>query len=124
MTTTAVFRRDVDTAIEDAVSPPREGRSTDVSRLSFPIQMVIAIVASALTVGGGIWATNAGLRSDVRDILTRMESEQRIRAIETRAQEDRANSMNDSINEMKRRMELIQLQYNQLREDMLTKGRR
>jgi hypothetical protein len=55
-------------------------RSTDASKLTFPIQLLILIVSSAVAASGAVWAQNAyqrsemlGLRSDVRDIKTTME---------------------------------------------------
>jgi hypothetical protein len=81
--------------------------------------MVLAIVCSALTVGGGIWATNAGLRSDVRDILTRMELQAKIDDAQTKAQDNQIQMMGESIAAMQRRLELVQLQYQELREQLI-----
>lgn len=49
-------------------------QSTDASKLSFPLQVVILIV----TVAGSVWASTYNLKSDVRDILTRMEYQQKL----------------------------------------------
>jgi hypothetical protein len=52
-------------------------RATDASRLTFPLQLVIIIVGGvfSLTVAmtGAFWVANSSIRSDVRDILTRMD---------------------------------------------------
>lgn len=51
-------------------------RSTDASRLTFPLQLVIVIVTATLTASGVVWAERSGqqeLRSDVRDIKTAMD---------------------------------------------------
>jgi TolA-binding protein len=98
----------------------KEPSLTDASKLSFPLQLVI-MIASAL---GAVWASQYGLRSDVRDILTRMEATAKIAEIQTKAQEDRMTSLNNDINEMKRRLELQQMQYQQLRETVLEVKRR
>ena len=72
-----------DLAHEDTAVPPvREVRSTDASTLSLPIAWVVGIV---ITVGGfGVSQAMsvAGMRSDVRDILTRMEYESKLRQSE------------------------------------------
>ncbi len=49
-------------------------RTTDASKLSFPLQLVILIVTTAVTAALSVWGSQAGLRSDVRDIRTRMEA--------------------------------------------------
>lgn len=100
----------------DTMAPAREAeKTTDASKLSFPLQLVI-VIASAL---GAVWASQYGLRSDVRDILTRMDAASKISEIQTKVQEERVAAINADINEMKRRLELVQLQYQQLRETML-----
>lgn len=77
---TAVYP-DRDFAHEDAaVSPP--AKTTDASKLSLPIAWVVGIV---ITVGGfGVSQalSMAAMRSDVRDILTRMEYEAKMREMD------------------------------------------
>jgi len=57
-----------------------ERRSTDASKLSFPLQLVILIVGTVLAGYASNYAgqssirsDQAQIRSDVRDILTRLE---------------------------------------------------
>lgn len=76
MTTTALFRRDMGTAIEDDVSPPREVRSTDVSRLRAQASVIVAIVVAAVSLALYIERNNAEIRSDMRVILNRLDSQQ------------------------------------------------
>jgi len=68
---------------DDKVTPDRDSsrRSTDASRLTFPLQLVVIIVSSVMAASGAVWAQNVyqrqemlGLRSDVRDIKTTMEA--------------------------------------------------
>ena len=64
-----------DTAVEPSATPP-----TDASRLTLPLAWVVGIV---ITVGGfGVTqALNmAAMRSDVRDILTKMQYEAQMNA--------------------------------------------
>lgn len=76
----AVYRDEI--AHEDtAVSPP-VAKTTDASQLSLPIAWVVGIV---ITVGGfGVSQAMsvAAMRSDVRDILTRMEYESKMRVMD------------------------------------------
>ena len=74
--------------VED-VSPPREGRSTDVTKLNVPLPIVVALVGSIVTGVGSAavagWAFSAGIResqaemqSDIRDIRTSMAYEKEL----------------------------------------------
>ena len=105
-------------ATDMALPRDREARvptTTDASKLSFPLQLVIVIV----TAFAAMWASTYSLRSDVRDILTRMEAQGKLVELQSRALEERMNAQKDDINEMKRRLELVQLQYQSLRETMI-----
>jgi hypothetical protein len=75
VTTTALFRRDLGTAIEDDVSPPREIRSTDVSRLRAQAGTIVAIVVAAISIVLYTERSNSELRSDIRVILNRLDSQ-------------------------------------------------
>lgn len=103
---------------------PHDRRSTDVSRLTFTPQIVAAIVISFLAVAGGMWTSTYGLRSDVRDILTRMESQVQVSELSMKLQEERAKTLSESIEAMRRRQELQQYEIQGLKEVILTlKGR-
>ena len=97
----------------------QENRAADASRLSFPLATVVQIAVTVLTIGGAVWTVKA----DIAKIQTQMEAQQEIAALRSQLLDERmANTKND-IQEMKRRLELVQLQYQGLREDML-KGSR
>jgi hypothetical protein len=85
--------------------PGRGQRYTDGMKISFPLPYIAAIVAAFLAIAGSMWA----LRSDVRDILTRME-------LQSKLQEERSNAMRESLESMKRRQELQQYEIQGLRE--------
>ena len=70
-------------------------KSTDASKLSFPLQIVVLIVSVSAT----IWASQYSLRSDVRDILTRMEAQGKL-------QDERMDTMRETILDLKRRVEM------------------
>jgi hypothetical protein len=103
----------------------------DVTKLVLTPRIVASVVAIVLAISGAMWAQNAGLRSDVRDILTRMDSEKRVtdanaKLLEVnsttinRALENNARELKDAIAAVNKRQDLLTLQYNQLN-DQLTR---
>jgi hypothetical protein len=57
------------------VSPPREVRATDVSRLRAQAGTIVAIVVAAIGIVLYVERGNSELRSDIRVILTRLDSQ-------------------------------------------------
>ena len=94
-----------DLAHEDtAVSSTRDTRSTDASKLSFPLQLVIAIVVGCVTIVGGQALIDRGrgdaqaqIQSDVRDILTRMEYEAKLKGMSDKALDERFDALEAKI---------------------------
>lgn len=80
----------------------------DVAKLRFTPQIVIGIITMAVTIAGGMWASTYGLRSDVRDILTRLSLQTELDIARTKLQDERAANLKDSIDSMRRRQELQQ----------------
>lgn len=111
-------------AKNDSVTPSREIRATDVQRLSFPLQMVIAAVIGAVTIYGTVQGATWGLRSDVRDILTRMQAQAELAAEKSRLQDERFNSLRDTVQDMKRRVELQQYEVQRLNETIAAMNKR
>lgn len=102
---------------ERDVSPPKS--TTDATRLSFPIGWVAAIV---LTVGGfGVQQAMslAAMRSDVRDILTRMEMQARLQESDKRAQDLIFETTGKSVEQLRAQTQLLQLQYAELSKQIL-----
>lgn len=56
--------------LEDHTKQP-----VDAARLVMTPRVVLGIVTVTIAIAGGLWASTAGLRSDVRDILTRMDAQ-------------------------------------------------
>jgi hypothetical protein len=100
------------------LSPPLKDtmnrRSTDVNRLTFTFQTVIQIVSTAITIMGVTWWSNAEMKSDIRDMRTRMEYDSKIQEANDRANAVMADNMKESIAELKRQSTLLQLQYGEL----------
>lgn len=108
------FRRQGEAALEDAVTPTlREGRSTDASKLSFPLQLVIGIVSGTLM----LYVALSGLRSDVRDMSTRMEAREKL-------QDERSTTIRAELDYLKGRDTLRDLQIQELKEQLTLLKRR
>lgn len=90
-----------------------EKAPTELSNIRFTPQLVIWIVGAFLSVSGGMWASTYGLRSDVRDLLTRGDAQAKL-------EETRADTLTKAIDEMKRRVELQQFEIQSLK-DVLVK---
>lgn len=115
------------------VTPPRDEsrRGADASKLTFPLQLVILIVGGIFATTGAFWVSTSVMRSDVRDILTRMDMQSRLETEKSKAQEIRDSTLHEQINALgaqisagERRQELLRLEFQQLREQVLfkTKG--
>lgn len=83
--------------------------AVDATRLSFPAQLVILMITTSLTIAGSVWLTQAGLKSDVRDIVTRMDAQRQIEA-------ERSAGIRDALASLQRRQELQQYEIQQLKE--------
>lgn len=85
------------------VTPSRSDDSTsktvDATRLSFPLQLVIVIGGGIIATVGAFWLATSSLRSDVRDILTRMESQSTL-------QEERWRNLKSDVDQEKRDRQL------------------
>ena len=104
------FRPVGDVAVEDTLSPPRSDViPTDASKLSFPLQLVIMIVSGALV----LYVALSGLRSDVRDISTRMDAREKLL-------DERSSQMKDDVDFLKGRDTLRDLQIQEIKEHLTT----
>jgi hypothetical protein len=124
--TTLIFRREGGAAIEDTVSPPREGRATDASRLSFPLPLTISAVVFAVSIAAGVWK----IASDVRDIGTRFEGQAEAMRIqrdldkerlERSAEKAQANidSLKSTVDTIQKEQRLMQIEFQNFRESVL-----
>lgn len=98
-------------------------RETDVSKLSFPLQLVVLLISTALTVYG----TQAGLRSDIRDISTRMDlaatATEQVRKAEQQTAQLRDAEMRGKVDEIDRRLKLLELQIQAVQQELIKLGR-
>jgi hypothetical protein len=121
----------MDTAVEDPV-PPREGRSTDASKLSFPLPLTISAVVFAVGIGGAVWT----IASDVRDIGTRIDGQAETARVqrdldkerlERAAEKGQANidSLKATVDAIQKDQRLMQIEFQNFRESVLNmQGRR
>lgn len=84
-----------------------EPQGHDVSKLTFPVQMVIMVVSAVVSVVVSVLGATSGMRSDLRDIQTRAE----IRAASYI--EDR-ETMQASIRQLNARVELMTIEIQNL----------
>lgn len=89
-------------------------------KLVFTPRVLILAVTLSLTIAGGVWASTSGLRSDVRDILTRMDAQRQTSEATAKLQEIQSSSVKTAIEDMRRRQELQQYEIQALKEVILT----
>lgn len=103
------------------VSPARDEqqrRATDASRLTFPLQLVIVIIGGILATTGAFWVSTSALRSDVRDILTRMSLQSDIDRTNSKLVEERSKMLNDAVSELKRQQQMQYYDLQDLKRDV------
>lgn len=97
------------------VSPPH----TPHTSITFSLETVIRLLVVSLGVAATIWATTGGIRSDVRDILTQMRAETEKREMQEKLVDDRMGTMRESINDQRRRTELLSIELANVKEMIL-----
>ncbi len=70
-----------------------ERRTTDASKLSFPLQLVIIIVGTAIAG----YTSQSSMRSDLRDIQTRLELGRDITKAQSTAQDEKLSALKASV---------------------------
>ncbi len=93
----------------------------DVTKLVLAPRVVVGIVAAAVTLAAGLWGSTYGLRSDVRDILTRMDAQQKATEAVAKLQDLQWSTLKTTIDDMKRRQELQQFEIQALTKEIVSK---
>ncbi len=83
----------------------------DASKLTFPLQLVIIIVSGVVATVGAFWVATSTLRSDVRDILTRMELASRSESDRLKLQDERIADQKAALDEEKRQRTLMRYDF-------------
>jgi hypothetical protein len=100
------------------------------SRINFPLQLVIVIVASALSAMGSVWAIQAGLRSDIRDIHTQIEGQAETDKVQRELDDERLSRQSEkqqmandtlraTVDTIQREQRLMQIEFQNFRESVL-----
>lgn len=97
----------------------RYQRDTDASRLTFPLQLVIMVAVTVLSCAATLWLGLSGLKSDVRDIRTRMEMATEISTRDAKLLEERLNAVRETVTTLTREQRMQQLEVAQLKESIL-----
>lgn len=93
-------------------------RSTDASKLTFSLQLVVSIVGAFLIMFSSFWIATSSLRSDVRDIVTRLESREKLDVERAKLEEERMQTLKESINVLTRQQQLQYYDIQQLKQDV------
>jgi hypothetical protein len=93
--------------------------SHGVAGITLPMGTVVRVVVFSLGIGATVWGTTSGLRSDVRDILTQMKAVDDKRVLQDRLVDERMETMRETVNDLKRRLELTQFEVGTLKEMIL-----
>jgi hypothetical protein len=106
------------------MSPPRgEEKTTDARTLTFRWDMVLTILAAV----GAMYAATYSLRSDVRDILTRMELQAKIDAQSEQLLRERYEALKEDVASLTREDRMRQFELKALETRLLAlepKGKR
>jgi hypothetical protein len=94
-------------------------RGTSADRLSFTLRMVVAITVAAVGIAGVQWANTSSLKSDIRDIKTRLEARDQLDEVQAKLQEERAVQLREAVQAMRNRQELQQIEIQSLKEMIL-----
>ena len=86
-------------------------RATDVTKLTFPLQMVIVIIGGIVATTGAFWISTSSLRSDVRDILTRMMMQADIDKTYRAQEEERFNDFRHALDKEERERKLLEYDF-------------
>lgn len=101
------------------------------TNITFPAQVVMVMMASAISATVAVYASQATLRSDIRDIKTRMEGEAKAReaealllssraAADAKLQEERTQSIKVAVDAVQRQQQLQQYEFQALKETVLS----
>lgn len=95
---------------DDEVTPVREGqdrRSTDASKLTFPLQMVIAIVSVFLSACTGVWLATSGMNTKIDIIQQQMKDNAALEDIKNKLDEANRKLLEQSINTLRSEMNAV-----------------
>lgn len=121
MSNAAVYDSDIPSSQssgDGSVTQPREGRSTDVSRVSLTVPMALSLAFAVAIVVGAFWQIRASdngqlmeIKAAVSAMKTNLEAEARVNAADKRADSVVIDNLSKSVDDLKRQTQLLQMQY-------------
>lgn len=91
----------------------------DLSRMTLSPGIVVSIIMAIVGIVGGQVASTWGMRSDIRDISTRIESQANRNQDAQRLQDERFSAMREKIDSFDKKQELQRLEIQSLKETIL-----
>ena len=88
----------------------KDAKPIDISALMLTPKVFVAAVVFIVGIAGSNWAANAGLRSDMRDLLTKMEAQKSDYAATMKLEEERMATIRQAIDDVKKQQQLQALQ--------------
>jgi hypothetical protein len=88
-------------------------RPTDVTQLQFTTRTVVAIVVSVVGLAAAQWGLNANLEAKVMTALTQ----------NSKLQEERYQSQRDATDELRKRIEMMRIEFQAFKETSLRERR-
>ena len=95
----------------------------DISKLVFSPGVLVTVIVSILSIVGGLQAATWGMRSDIRDMRTSLTLQADVDKGAQRLQEERATTLKNAVDAIGRKQELQQLQFQELRDEVLGRSR-
>jgi len=94
----------------------------DAEKIRFAPRVVVAIVAACVSIVLGMYAVNYGIRSDVRDILTRQEQRDRLEEVNRKLTDQQTEAITKAVDVIDKRQQLQAIQIGELKEMVLKQG--
>jgi len=98
-------------------------RPVDITKLRLTPALAATIIIAFLGLAGTFWGSTYGLRSDVRDSNTKMDAMRDAMKADRELQALQSSAQGKAIDDMKRRQELFQYEFQSFKEQMMN-GRR
>jgi hypothetical protein len=105
-----------------ALQAAKDAAPIELDKLHFSPRMVIAVVAACSSVVLGMYGVTYGLRSDVRDILTRQEQRDRIEEVNRKLADQQTEAITKAVDVIDKRQQLQAIQIQELKEMVLKQG--
>lgn len=111
-------------AKNEDVSPSREDqnrRSTDASGIAFPLPLVLIIIAIVVPTIGSVWAFTAGIKTDLRVVLQRLDDQGEAQKLKDELWQRQQDIMQKQLDANERKLELLRLEYQQFHDQQIRK---